>query len=268
MILTCPECDTSYFVDDLRIPRLGRMVKCTSCGHRWRAYQDRSEPEPEAPEDDLVVEGPAEPPPEEQVDFVAPPPRLERPARPKTPLAAAIAAGVAVGVALLLSGLILARQQVVGVVPGMAPLFAAIGLPVNTIGLVLEDMASKETFQGGRPVLAVTGAVRSVRDEPVDAPPIRVSLLDKDDKPLTSLVVAPLNGRVPPGAKRYFAVSLPDPPSGAFELEVAFDPEAKAPAKAAQSHAAAPAAPAGPEPVEAQPLPADSPDALKTHEPH
>ncbi|HEX7885168.1 MAG TPA: zinc-ribbon domain-containing protein, partial [Phenylobacterium sp.] len=27
MILTCPECATSYFVDDLKVPRGGRMVK-------------------------------------------------------------------------------------------------------------------------------------------------------------------------------------------------------------------------------------------------
>jgi hypothetical protein len=139
-------------------------------------------------------------------------------------------------------------------------------LPVNTIGLVLEDVASKETFQGGRPVLAVTGAVRSILDEPANAPPIRISLLDKDGKRLASLVAEPLNGRVPPGAKRYFAVSLPDPPSGARELEVEFDPDAKS--VVASTGAPAPAAAAGPEPVEAEPLPADSPDALKSHDPH
>jgi predicted Zn finger-like uncharacterized protein len=268
MILTCPECDTSYFVDDLRIPRLGRMVRCSSCGHRWRAFQDRSDPESAAPDDDLLVEGPGgpAPPPDEQVDFVVAPPKAGgKAARPKTPLAAAIAAGVAVGVALLLAGVILARQQVAGVIPGAAPLFSAIGLPVNTIGLVLEGVTSKETFQAGRPVLAVTGAVRSVVDEPTQAPPIRISLLDKHGKPLTSLVAEPLNGRVPPGAKRYFAVSLPDPPAGARELEVAFDPGAKTTAAAP---APAPPPAAGPAPVEAQPLPADSPDALKPHEQH
>jgi predicted Zn finger-like uncharacterized protein len=266
MILTCPECDTSYFVDDLRIPRLGRMVKCTTCGHRWRAYQDRSEAEPEAVDDDLVVEGPSEAPSDEQVDFVVAPVATDKKARRKTPLAAAVAAGAAVGVAVLLAGVILARQQVVKVIPGSASLFASIGLPVNTIGLVLEDVASKETFQGGRPVLAVTGAVRSILDEPANAPPIRISLLDKDGKRLASLVAEPLNGRVPPGAKRYFAVSLPDPPSGARELEVEFDPDAKS--VVASTGAPAPAAAAGPEPVEAEPLPADSPDALKSHDPH
>ena len=279
MILTCPECDTSYFVDDLRIPRLGRMVKCTTCGHRWRAFQDRDLPESEAPDDDLVFEPPrAPPPPEDDLEFVAaePPPTKLKPetTKPKTPMAAAIAAGLGVGLALLLAGAILAREQVAGLVPATAPLFAAIGLPVNTLGLVIEGVSSKETFQGGRPVLAVTGAVRSVSKEATQAPPIRISVLDKNGKALSSLLAEPLNGRVPPGAKRYFAVSLNDPPAGAHDLEVAFDPEARraAPAAKAGHSPAPPAAPASgdhpPAAVEAQPLPAGSPDALKSHEQH
>jgi predicted Zn finger-like uncharacterized protein len=278
MILTCPECDTSYFVDDLRIPRLGRMVKCTNCGNRWRAFQDRDLPESERPDDDVVFEPPSAPADDLEVVPAVPAPAKAKPApeKKKTPLAVTIAAGVGVGLALLLAGVILAREQVVGLVPATAPAFAAIGLPVNTLGLVIEDVASKETFLAGRPVLAVTGAVRSVSKAAADAPPIRVSLLDKDGKPMASLVAEPLNGRIPPGAKRYFAVSLNDPPRGAHDLEVAFDPEARRMAPAAKGeHGAAPAAtdghaPAAPAepPVEAQPLPADSPDALKSHEQH
>jgi hypothetical protein len=116
----------------------------------------------------------------------------------------------------------------------------------------------------------VTGAVRNVRDEPVAAPPIRLTLLDRSGKEVATLVADALNARVPPGAVRYFAITLPDPPAGAQELEVRFELPAKA-----DGHAAAPAeahdAPAGPAPVEAQPLPADSPDALhapESHEPH
>src|SRR3569623_481467 len=51
MILTCPECATSYFVDDSRISRAGRVVKCSSCGARWTAVPDAGESaEPPPPE--------------------------------------------------------------------------------------------------------------------------------------------------------------------------------------------------------------------------
>lgn len=35
MIITCPECDTSYSVDDNVIPSKGRKVQCASCGNTW-----------------------------------------------------------------------------------------------------------------------------------------------------------------------------------------------------------------------------------------
>ena len=264
MILTCPECATSYFVDDLRIPRLGRMVKCTNCAHRWRAYQDRAEAEKEIPEDDLVFEEkPPEPAPiDDDIEFVAAPVtparRAEREKRKKTPVGLAIAAGVMVGLVVLGGAVVLLRQQIAGAFPGTAPIFAAIGLPVNTIGLVLEDVKSKAMLQGGRPVWSVTGAVRNVRKEAVAAPPIRLSLRDRAGNELATLVADALNARVPPGAVRYFAITMPDPPAGAAELEVRFEPVARA--AAGEAHAVPVAA--DHEPAEAQPLPADSPDAL------
>src|ERR1700761_555864 len=57
MILTCPECATSYFVDDARIPAHGRRVRCSSCAHRWLAGPDGPLPEPRLePEPALAAE--------------------------------------------------------------------------------------------------------------------------------------------------------------------------------------------------------------------
>lgn len=265
MILTCPECATSYFVDDLRIPRLGRMVKCTTCGARWRAHQDRREPEREVPEDDLIVEPPREPEPvEDDLDFVAPVTPVRKPEKKKTPIGMAIAAGVIVALGLSGGAAVLLRQQIAGMIPGTAPIFAAIGLPVNTIGLVLEGVKGKPMFQGGRPVWSVTGAVRNVRDEAIAAPPIRFSLLNAEGEEVATLVADALSARVPPGGVRYFAVTMPDPPAGAEKLRVGFELPAKGEAHAAP----APAAAHPPEPAEAQPLPADSPDALHAPDPN
>lgn len=249
------------------------MVKCTTCGNRWRAFQDRSLPERETAEEEMLVEAPRPAPArEDDVEFVAPPVVPERksaPAREKQPSPTlAVGVGVVALLGVTLGGLVLFRQPVATAVPATAPIFAAIGLPVNTLGLVIEGVKSQATFQAGRPVLSVTGAIRNVNKAPTEAPPIRINLLGHDGKPVAGLLAQPLNARIPPGAIRYFAVTLPDPPSGARELEILFQPAGKggdtASAEARPPVAETPAPPV----VEAQPLPATSPDALKTHEQH
>ncbi|MBL8773370.1 MAG: zinc-ribbon domain-containing protein [Phenylobacterium sp.] len=279
MILTCPECATSYFVDDLKIPREGRVVKCTSCAARWRAFPETEETEPAAapaPAAEPARGSESQPASssepaatDDDIEVVAAPAKTRArrppPAPRKRPTAALIAAGVLTALIVAGGALVLLRGQVAGMIPGTAPIFAAIGLPVNTLGLGIEGVVAKETFVAGRPVLAVTGAIRSTAESPTLAPPIRISLLDKAGEPLASLVAEPLNAKVPPGAKRYFAVNLPDPPAGAHELEIAFDPGAgrTVPAGATQSAPVEHAPPAAATPVEAQPLPPGSPDALQ-----
>lgn len=238
------------------------MVKCTSCGARWRGYLDRDGPEAETPDDDLLVEAREDTPPSDLEFAAAPVSPSRKSGNKKSSRGAMIAAGVVAALVVVAGTAVLLRAQIAGMVPGAAPIFAAIGLPVNTLGLGIEGVVAKETFVAGRPVLAVTGAIRSTADEPAMAPPIRISLLDKSGKALTTLVAEPLNAKVPPGAKRYFAVNLPDPPAGAHELEIAFDLGAGRSAPKGETHSApvehAPAA----APAEAQPLPAGSPDAL------
>jgi predicted Zn finger-like uncharacterized protein len=255
MILTCPDCATSYFVDENRIPRRGRTVRCSNCGARWRATPDgeiemEAEPAAEPPP------APAEPEPADDLEFVAAPIRAPVKASPpkRTPVALVVGLAVAVALAAAAGGAVVMRRQIAGRIPATAGLFAAIGFPVDTNGLVIEGVAFKSAFEGGRPVLAVTGAIRNTRQAPVQSPPIRISLLDKAGKPLAGVVAQPLNGKVPAGSKRYFAVTLPDPPAGAQQLEVRFDLTVKtaAPPPAAIAQG-------GPAPIEATPIAPKSP---------
>lgn len=58
MRLICPNCDAQYEIDDHAIPRDGRDVQCSNCGHAWfQAHPDFAEDDPV--EDDLP--GPARP---------------------------------------------------------------------------------------------------------------------------------------------------------------------------------------------------------------
>jgi len=267
-------------VDDSRISAAGRTVKCSNCGARWTALKDGAAetapkpaaappkplptPTPVAVDDDLVVEGPSEPP-------VIPPVGKSRPAAQREAAGKvtiwAISAAVIVG---LVAGLIIFRAQVVGIVPATQAAYAGLGLSVNRLGLVIEAVRIEPTFQGGRPVLAVTGAIRNVRDTAVTSPDLRISLLDKAGKPMVEKIAGPIDPNVPAGAIRHFAFAIVDPPAGFHDLEVAFDAMPKAAvarvAAPAPTPRAADAVPGGPAPVEARSLPPGSPDALPAHD--
>ena len=232
MILTCPECATSYFIDDARLPPAGRTVKCSSCGAKWAAIPETPpEPEPETP-----------PPQDGRVIVLA------------------VAAGV---IAALIAGLLVFRNQIVHAWPASGAAFATVGVRVQESGLVIESVATQAAFQGGRPVLSVTGQVRNIHDKPTEAPALRVNLLDTGGKFLTSKIAQPINGVVPGRAIRHFAIAVVDPPANMSDLEVTFDPPGTTPRPARR---AVVAKATGPAPVEATPLPAGSPDALPPHE--
>lgn len=276
MILTCPECATSYFVDDAKVPAAGRLVKCTSCGARWTAVKDEAPaptptppkpaplpaPEPFVPsiEDDLVVS------PIDTTTLAAA--RAAR-ATPKQEAAGKVVVWAAAGVVIvgLIAGAILFRSQVVQLLPASQTAYAGLGLPVNALGLVIEGVSAKPVFQGGRPVLAVTGVIRSVHDTTVSAPALRISLLDRAGKPVAVKVATPLDAAVPGRATRHFAIAVVDPPASVHDLEVAFDaPEKGAPHGAAAVHAPVTEPVAALAPVDAQPLPPGSKDALPQHD--
>lgn len=272
MILTCPDCATSYFVDDDRVPPAGRVVKCTSCGNRWRALPEGAAEPPAAPAAPPPEPAAAQPALVDDLEFVAAPVTPRRTSeRNPGPRRKGLLVGLGVLTALVaaVGAVVAMRQPIAGLVPGTAKLFAAVGLPVNSLGLVVEGVTYKAVLEAGRPALAVTGAIRNIRQEATQAPAVRMSLKDHEGAVVADYLVKTLNARVPPGGVRYFAISLPDPPANAHALEIGFDSGEKVTAKA--TPAADPVAPAGghaAEPVEAKPLPANSPDALTPHEQH
>ena len=70
MIIGCPNCETKYNLPDDKIPPEGRKVKCSKCGHMFRAA-----PPPSTPEEEVEVlldeTASAEPPEDSSADFDA-----------------------------------------------------------------------------------------------------------------------------------------------------------------------------------------------------
>ena len=263
MILTCPECATSYFVDDSRIPAQGRRVRCSSCAHRWLAGPegpiselDSFEPGPmrlptefeteaAAVDDDIDV-APVEPEPAPVRRPVPPPP-----SRQDGRSAALVWAGVAGLVVALIAGAIVFREQVVRWWPKSSAAYAGLGFEIAGGGLVLEQVRVQPAFLAGRPVLSVTGAIRNVRDVPVDAPPVRLTLLNRAGQPVAAKIARPDDATIPAGARRRFSVTMLDPPATARDLEVRFDTSGGGKPGAPSAQAVLTPAPALPQPVAA-----------------
>lgn len=236
MILTCPQCATRYFLPDVQVGREGRAVKCTACGKVWRA-EGSPEPTPE-PEPELVAPShhfepePEHPSPDPEEEFAAAAQRraeilrqkkaeAERRQRQAAVITAAVWAGVAAAIALCLALGIIFRIQVVKWAPGMATAYAALGMPINASGLLIDKVKAAPAIAQGHRTLVVTGVLTNVSAAARPAPAFRVSMLDKAGKPLAQRVIetAPAVA-LKVGEARRFQLQVADPPAGAVDVEV------------------------------------------------
>ena len=281
MILTCPECATSYFAADSAIGE-GRVVRCSSCGVSWRVEA----PQPlELTVDPEAGAFAAEPPSADEELFQTPPSELPGDVLPKAfraraqadrrvreaAVQGAVWAGMGASLALVLVLAVVFRADVVRLWPRAAGAYAAVRIPVNPVGLTIEDVHAQPSLQDGHPALIVSGQVRNIRPTAVISPPLKVVLRDKDGRQLVERTVAPPDGAVPPGQSRRFSLNLIDPPAGAASADIDFAAVKARPAAMLAARAAARPA-AAPEPQamalrltgaeDARPLPPDSPYAL------
>jgi predicted Zn finger-like uncharacterized protein len=217
MILSCPKCATGYFVEDGDIPAAGRTVRCAACGERWIATPQSSTLPPGSRPG---AAGAAVP-----TAFRAKV-SLRRRWR-EAAFAGAVLGIAAVAVGLIAGSAIVFRTDVARAAPGLAAVYAAIGLPVNRLGLVIEQVRAEPTLQQGHAALAVEGVIRNIEDTTIAAPPLRIALLDPHGRALDARIATAASLSIAPGAKRRFAVAILDPPLAATNLEVGFAPGAK-----------------------------------------
>jgi predicted Zn finger-like uncharacterized protein len=234
MILTCPQCGTRYFLPDVQVGRDGRAVKCTSCGNVWRAEP----PEPETPQVDLSHQLAPEPEPEPEpfadpeAEFAAAAQRraeilrqkkaeAERKQRQAGVITAAVWAGLVAAVAILLTLAVIFRIQVVKWWPGTATAYAALHMPVNASGLLIDKVHAAPAIVQGHRALIVTGVLTNASAGPRAAPAFRVNILDKSGKALAQRVIQTTpSAALKVGEARRFQLRLADPPAGANDVEV------------------------------------------------
>ena len=245
MILTCPECASRYFVEDSKVGSAGRVVRCASCGNRWTARSE--EPldlfeDPETPtlasqaealdgaSETLAAEGDEPPvsalPGEELPKVFRARADAERRLREAT-ATGVIWAGMAAAMAVVVVAALIFRIDVVKILPGSAGAYAAVGLPVNTVGLVIDraSIKAQPSMQDGHAVVIVTGSIRNITEHEVLSPPLRVELLSKDDKRVAGQLAAAADAKIPPGEVRHFSITFLDPPRSAKDLQIGFATE-------------------------------------------
>lgn len=301
MILTCPECATSYSVDDTKIGPAGREVRCAACGTRWHASLNPLELAPAAPSS-LPAPPSAPTPAAEAVAVDIEPPQLRvrntetlprayrqrQQAKKDVKRAAttgAVLAGMAVMIAAIIGTAYLFRIDIVQLWPKSSSAYAALRIPVNPLGLEFEDVSARPSLKDGHAALIVAGKIRNTKAAAVESPPLRIELLDKAGKNLAVKIADPENALIPPGEVRHFQVALLDPPLMAEDAEVGFALDRKVARKALTAeapgaqpvslrgavaetlpapaaNAPAPTAGAPAAAIDAKPLPAGSPHAI------
>ncbi len=242
MILTCPECASRYFVDDSKVGATGRVVRCASCGNRWTARNDEAvddlfdEPEPPTLASQLesaeqipvaALEAEVEEPPVSALPGEELPKVFRARADAERRLRAATAtgviwAGMAAAMAVMVIGALIFRIDVVRIMPGSAGAYAAVGLPVNTVGLVIDrdSIKAQPSMQDGHAAVTITGTIRNITEHEVVAPPLRVELMSKDDTRVAGQLAAATDPKIPPGLIRHFSITFLDPPRTAKDLQI------------------------------------------------
>jgi hypothetical protein len=212
------------------------MVRCTSCGHRWFVAHEE---EFEATADETPFErGTASEP-----DLAISATRNEA-----APLDRAPGIGIESGFTqnavqsvksrsttatigwlsllltlLILTGLVLGRNEIVSLAPHAASVYQRLGLPVTqAIGLELAGIVSERLRDAGTDTLRISGTVRNVAGAERQVPPLRIALLDGGRAEVMVREVEVPQGVLGDGASTRFVVDLDDPPDSARNFSVTF----------------------------------------------
>jgi predicted Zn finger-like uncharacterized protein len=226
MILTCPQCATRYFLPDVQIGRDGRTVKCAQCGETWREFPP---PESEAPSPAAAL--PAAPPSDAEPEISQSAARRAEILREKKAVAqrqagqaatvtAAVWSGLTAAVVISLGLAVVFREQVVRLWPGTATAYAAIGMPVNSTGLMIDKVQAAPAMLQGHKALMVTGLLRNVAAVAVPAPAFRVDVLDKAGHVLDHKIIQISAPPMKVGEARPFSLGVADPPAGYADVSV------------------------------------------------
>ena len=128
------------------------------------------------------------------------------------------------------------REDIVTWFPQLAAPYAAIGLPVNVVGLQFEGPKTLTLLRDGKTVMQISAKIRSIATRTVQVPPVLVTLLDAKGGTIYQWSVAPQAPSMDPGDLVNFQTEMNAPPDSAVSVRLSFtSPGSTASAPAAQA---------------------------------
>ncbi len=124
--------------------------------------------------------------------------------------------------ALVLVTLFAFRAPIVGAVPDMAALYAAVGLKVNVVGLEFSDVKTLISRRDGVNLIEVDAKINSIADRATPVPAMVVTLMDEAGGELYQWSVLPRVGELEPGESLPVSTELSGPPLAAASVHLSF----------------------------------------------
>ncbi len=130
---------------------------------------------------------------------------------------------VAVGLlGSVLVGGVLLRGELVRLVPDLAGLYSAVGLNVNVVGLDFADVSTLLSRRGEETLISVNASIVGLEKRRVAVPPVIVTLLDAEDRPVYQWSVVTRARDLEPGELVALSTELPSPPDAAVRVKLSF----------------------------------------------
>jgi predicted Zn finger-like uncharacterized protein len=225
MLIDCPGCAKSYHIIKAALGPNGRRVACPRCDTIWfvRAEASANGMEPNIP---ATIEISAE-------DIVLRSPLKKRNiaanARPVQPTPAprvrsSFLKDICSGVALLAFGMAIIgfRAEIVRLWAPSGTAYAALGLPVNLLGLELRNLRTVSTHEGNEAVLGIEGEIANVGGTRTEVPPIELAIRDREGHELYSWTAKSQKRLLAVGEIILFRARLAAPPTGGHEVVARF----------------------------------------------
>jgi predicted Zn finger-like uncharacterized protein len=210
MVVVCRTCSATYHIPEEILGEATCRLRCVRCGESWDIAPPPTLAGSLAP---FRGAAPARPTDLRTVS------RLRRLAAWSRRLVAPVACAAALAGAM---AAVAARAAIVAAAPATGGLYAAIGLPVNPVGLAIADVSARLGAGGDKSLLAVEGALVNLRGNDTAAPDLRIALRAADGRELYVWTTRPPKDRLAAGERMRFVARLAAPPPGVVDALVKF----------------------------------------------